>query len=283
MLTGHQDLVKTSTRAGAVRMAVTRKTRALKWDRGLRRQTLVESLLADVFQGRLRAGTHLVTQELAERFGVSHTPIREALIALAGIGIVDLLPNRGAIVRQVSAREVREVCQVRRVLECEAARSACGRIDLAELHALAAELRRLVAVRGRSPRFIMRARALDSRLHDLVADSCDNTFLAKEISRLKILFRAFRDVAWERAEARNDYHRLAEEAHEHLAIVEALLAGNPRQAVDAMARHIHSGLKYWSRAMPNRLPKQEFGKRSEQRGAAGDTQARRKEERNGRS
>ena len=108
----------------------------LRFDRGERRQAIVESLLADVFGGRLRAGQHLVTQELAERFGVSHTPIREALIALAGIGIIDLLPNRGAVVRQVTAKDVREVCQVRRVLECEAARRACGRIDLAELNAL---------------------------------------------------------------------------------------------------------------------------------------------------
>ncbi len=117
----------------------------LQCDHGLRRQTIVESLLAAVCQGQLRAGSHLVTRELAERFGVSHTPIREALIALAGIGIVDLLPNRGAIVRKVSAEEVREICEVRRVLECEATRSACGQIRLGELHDLADELRRLRA------------------------------------------------------------------------------------------------------------------------------------------
>src|SRR6516164_9875301 len=105
-------------------MAVLSRTPSLKCDHGLRRQTITASLLADVFQGRLRAGEHLVTQELAERFGVSHTPIREALIALAGIGIIDLVPNRGAIVRRVTAHEVREVYHVRRVLECEATRSA---------------------------------------------------------------------------------------------------------------------------------------------------------------
>jgi DNA-binding GntR family transcriptional regulator len=224
---------------------------ALSCNRGLRRQAIVQSLLADVFQGRLRAGTHLITRELAERFGVSHTPIREALITLAGIGIVDLLPNRGAVVRKVSSHEVREVCQVRRALECEAVRSACGRIDLAALHALATELRRLRAVRApNQARFIEQARAVDSRLHDLIAESSGNAFLAQELGRFKTLFRAFRDVAWEQHEARNDYHRLAGEAREHLAIVEALLAGDAREASHAMARHIRSGLKYWSRAMP---------------------------------
>ena len=222
-----------------------------RWDHGLRRKAIVESLLADVFEGRLRAGQHLVTQELAERFGVSHTPIREALVALAGIGIIDLLPNRGAIVRPVTSKDVREIAQVRKVLECEATRRACGRTDLAELESLAGDLRRLVKASARgSVRFIDEARAVDSRLHDLIASSCGNDFLASELSRLKILFRAFRDVAWAYVTARNDYRRLAGEAREHLDIVEALLSGDGKGAALAMSRHIRSGVKYWSRAIP---------------------------------
>jgi DNA-binding GntR family transcriptional regulator len=231
---------------------VSRPTKPLKCDHGLRRPKIVQSLLTDVFRGRLRAGQHLVTQELANRFGVSHTPIREALIALAGIGVIDLLPNRGALVRRVTAKDVREICQVRRALECEAVRSACGRIDLARLRALAADLKRLISVSTTSKGyFIDEARALDSRLHDLVAGSCGNAFLANELSRLKILFRTFRDVSYTRHEARNDFRRLADEALEHLAVVEALLAGDRREAVRAMARHVQSGVKYWSRALPD--------------------------------
>lgn len=222
----------------------------LIFNHGQRRQAIVQSLLADVFHGRLRAGEHLVTQELARRFGVSHTPVREALIALAGVGVVDIAPNRGAVVRRITREEVREVCQVRRVLECEAVRLSCGRTPLVELHALAADLRDVLAAASR-PRHgnVARARELDSRLHDLVADSSGNLFLAKELGRLKALFRAFRDAAWEHVEAHDDYHRLAEEAREHLAIVEALLAGDRRAASRAMARHIRSGVRYWSRAL----------------------------------
>ncbi|HKI33293.1 MAG TPA: GntR family transcriptional regulator [Gemmataceae bacterium] len=233
-------------------MSASRNPEPLKCDHGLRRQAIVQSLIGDVFQGRLRTGAHLVTQELAQRFGVSHTPVREALIALAGIGLIDLLPNRGAVVRRVTAIEVREVCQVRRALECEATRSACGRAEPTRLSDLAGELRRMVAVEGLSAgAFITWARAVDSSLHDLIADSCGNAFLSKELGRLKLLFRAFRDMAWAHDEARNDYHRLAEEAHEHLAIVEALIAGDARSAARAMARHIRSGARYWSRAMPS--------------------------------
>jgi DNA-binding GntR family transcriptional regulator len=211
----------------------------------------VESLLADVFAGRLHAGQHLVTQDLAERFGVSHTPIREALIALAGSGIIDLLPNRGAVVREVTAKEVREVCQVRRVLECEAVRRACGRIDLQTLEKLAADFKQLEERPEHSdPKYIERARALDSRLHDLIAASCGNEFLARELARLKTLFRAFRDVSWAYARSRNDFRRLAGEAREHLAIVEALLASDGKAGARAMSAHIRSGVKYWTRALP---------------------------------
>jgi len=215
---------------------------------------LVKSLLADVFSGRVRAGDHLVTQDLAERFQVSHTPVREALIALSGMGIIDLLPNRGAIVRKISVQEVREVCQVRRILECEATRLACGQIALADLDELAADLRKMKPIRNPGPSFIPEARALDTRLHDLIAESCGNAFLAHEIGRLKMLFRAFRDVAWEHDEARNDFRRLAQESGEHLAIVEALRKGDPRSARRAMSRHIRSGIRYWSRALPARSP-----------------------------
>jgi DNA-binding GntR family transcriptional regulator len=232
-------------------MPATDANQPIQCDHGLRRQAIVQSLLSDVFQGRLRAGQHLVTQQLAERFGVSHTPIREALISLAGIGIIDLLPNRGAVVRSVTAHDVREICQVRRVLECQATRSACGRIDLGELHGIAEQLRQL---RAQAPDnwadFIGRAREVDSRLHDVIATSCGNRFLGKELSRLKTLFRAFRDLSYTRHEARNDHHRLREEAGEHLAIVEGLLAGDARVAGRAMAYHIHSGGRYWARAVP---------------------------------
>jgi DNA-binding GntR family transcriptional regulator len=235
-------------------MAVSATTRPLNLEHGLRRHAIAESILAEVFQGRLRAGQHLVTQNLAERFGVSHTPIREALISLAGVGIIDLLPNRGAVVRRVTAQDVREVCQVRRALECEATRRACGRIDLAELHDLADELRRLRSVKlATAAKFIEEARAVDSRLHDLIAASSGNKFLALELSRLKLLFRGFRDVSYLRHEQRNDLRRLAEEAHEHLAIVEELLAADRNAAARAMAHHIRSGAKYWTRSLPESI------------------------------
>ena len=174
--------------------------------------------------------------------------------------MIQLVPNRGAVVRRVTKQDVREVCQVRRALECEATRSACGQIDLAELRDLAEGMQNIATVKSQnSRRFFDTARKLDSRLHDLVATSCGNVFLANELDRLKTLFRAYRDVSYEHNEARNDHWRLAEEATEHLAIVEALLKSDRKEAVRAMAKHIWSGVKYWSRALPDDRQNQPSG------------------------
>jgi DNA-binding GntR family transcriptional regulator len=211
---------------------------------------VAELLLGEIFQGKLRAGQHLVIKDLAERFQVSSTPIREALVQLEATGIIDFAPNCGAVVRHLTTADVKDVSQVRRALECEATRQACGRIDLTQLHNLADSFRRMRAVKRRNATYVEKARLLDSRLHDLIAESCGNRFLAMEIGRLKMLFRAFRDAAWDERIAIDDFYRFNEEAGEHLEIVEALIDGNARRASQAMARHIRSGVKYWSRGLP---------------------------------
>ncbi|MGE3314599.1 MAG: GntR family transcriptional regulator [Planctomycetaceae bacterium] len=233
-----------------LKLAVSESRPAARWDHGLRRRMVAELLLAEIFQGTLRAGQHLVIKDLSQRYEVSSTPIREALVQLEATGIVDFAPNCGAVVRRLTSSDVRELSQVRRALECEAVRSAVGRIDLMQLGEMAEALRRMLSVKRRNVGVIEKARQLDSRLHDLIVDSCGNRFLAKEVERLKILFRAFRDAAWDERISYNDYRRFDEEAAEHLEIVEALIEGDARRASRAMSRHIRSGVKYWSRGLP---------------------------------
>lgn len=217
----------------------------MPFDHGLRRPAIVRAILMDIFHGRLRAGQRLVTQALANRFAVSHTPIREALIELQGIGVVDLLPNRGAVVRKLTAQNIYEICQVRRVLECEAARGAARRVDRAAVVELTKRIRELLAAPADTVA-VTEAQEIDNALHDLVRESCGNAFLIAELRRLKLLFRAFRDVTWDIELARNDFHRISVEAKEHLAITEALQMGDARAAACAMAKHIRSGISYWS-------------------------------------
>ena len=223
---------------------------AIRCDHGQRRRLITEWLLNDILRGALAAGQRLVIGELAKCYDVSPTPIREALIALEGIGMVDVFPNRGAIVRKLTQVDAQEMCQVRRALECEAVRLACGHIDPAKLVELSEACRRIQATTRATPALIDRSRRIDNQLHDLIRISCGNRLLIREIQRLSMLFRAFRDAAWRRYETTRDHDRLVTEASEHLAIVEHLRDVRRRQACHAMSRHIRGGLAYWIKALP---------------------------------
>jgi DNA-binding GntR family transcriptional regulator len=205
--------------------------------RGSLRVQVTARLLTGIFSGSLRSGQRLVVQHLAKAYDVSPTPVRESLVELVSLGLVELLPNRSAIVRPFGPWEVGEISQIRRLLETEAVRCACGRIAPAELSALDLELRRLEAL-PRDQTWDSDARAADTRLHGLIAESCGSVRLAVEIRRYLILFRALRDVCHLR-DAGTNYSR-ADDVPEHLAIVRPLLDSDPERAAQAMDRHIRS-------------------------------------------
>ena len=205
--------------------------------RGNLRQQVTKRLMTAIFQGRFRSGQRLVVQTLAATYKASPTPIREALVELASLGLVELLPNRGAVVQPFGPCEVREISGVRRLLEVEATYCACGRIPASELHGLEYELRTL----GSLPHDLAwdwRARDLDTRLHDLIASCCGSRRLAAEVNRILVLFWALRDVSHER-DAWTDYSR-SNDVPEHLAIVSALMRSDGERAAEAMDHHIRT-------------------------------------------
>jgi DNA-binding GntR family transcriptional regulator len=205
--------------------------------RGSLRAQLTARLVTAVFARDLRSGQRLVVQNLAKAYEVSPTPVRESLVELASLGLVDLLPNRGAIVRPFGPQEVSEISQVRRVMESEAARCACGRIPPAELLGLENELRRLETL-PRDQVWDRDARAADTRLHGLIAECSGSVRLAVEIGRYLILFRALRDVCHLR-DAFTNYSR-ADDVPQHLAIVRSLIKFDADGAALAMDRHVRS-------------------------------------------
>lgn len=223
-------------------------------EHGSKRSRIVQELLAQIVQGKIAAGTRLVTQNLEKEFQTSATPIREALAELAGIGIIELLPNRGATVREVTRRDIKEISQVRRALECEAVRLAVGKIDPQELQSLKKQLK-LVATKYKSgKRFTQQAQKIDSQLHDLIAVSSGNQYLIRELHRFALLFRSFRDASWAKASPAIERARLTEEAAEHESIVDALLKQDRRLAVAAMKIHIQSSARYWMTSRPRESP-----------------------------
>jgi DNA-binding GntR family transcriptional regulator len=109
-----------------------------------RADDLAHELQVEIITGRIALGTRLRQEDLAARFGVSRTPIREALRQLQAIGLVEQLGHRGALVRKFSAEECRNVYLVRAELEGLAAERAAGRLtgyDRSDIEAAQALLR----------------------------------------------------------------------------------------------------------------------------------------------
>jgi DNA-binding GntR family transcriptional regulator len=201
--------------------------------RGALRHGVVLRLVEAIFHGDLPAGTRLVAQRLAERFGISPTPIREALVELEAVGVVRFVHNRGAMVKQFGPEQLHQIYHLRRILEAEATRCACGRIDLEALQTLKQQMTELLQASDGGD-WSEQAMAADRRLHDLIAESCANPRLADEIRRYGTLMQTTREIVG------NARHVQGQALLEHLPIIEALLAQEAELAASQMARHIDS-------------------------------------------
>jgi DNA-binding GntR family transcriptional regulator len=201
-------------------------------------------LQRDILERRIGLGEHLAQDELCARFGVSRTPIREALTRLAASSLVELRPNRGAIVRRPGRREIRELYELRAELEGFAAQRAAARIErptVRRLERLQAELTELLAERP-SPdadvddrsAFAAELGAANDAIHDLLLSAADNDALAQDVQRLRERFP--KDYVTEAAGHADQL--LALNVTEHEEILAALVAGDGQRARRAMTDHI---------------------------------------------
>ncbi|MBI4323790.1 MAG: GntR family transcriptional regulator [Chloroflexi bacterium] len=211
------------------------------------RHSVLVSLLTAVFKGQLHDGDWLNVQELAAQFGVSATPVREALVELAGIGVVEMVHNKGTVVRPFGQVQLREIYQLRRVLETEATRCACGKIEAGALDQLQDVMARLLNKKDLG--WSERAMAADRQLHDLIARHCGSRRLAEEIGRYNTLVQSIRDVVGDQSSAQQ------RALPEHLQIIKALLEGNADGAAAAMARHIQGTAEAVEEALFPKAPK----------------------------
>lgn len=200
--------------------------------RGALRHEIVGRLVGEIFRGDLPAGARLVVQKLAARLGISATPVREALVELSAVGLVRFMHNRGAVVKPFGPTQLCEVFQIRRILETEAARTACGRIDPAVLVDLRRETAEMIGSDG-GDQGAEQTMAADRKLHQTIAASCGSARLADEIQRYDTLVQAVREIVGNRRRAQQ---RAMEE---HLAVLDALADGDPGRAGAEMARHIN--------------------------------------------
>ena len=200
--------------------------------RQARRSRVVYGILHAIFKGELAGGDRLVEEELGAKFGVSRTPVREALTELAAIGVIWLKPNHGAMVRPFGTKQLVEIYQIRRVLEMEAARNAHETIDRELLVQIRERTQQLLKSEDRGKEWSEEALAVDQMLHELIAKSSRSERLAEEIHRYWTLARSIGEAVGNAAYTQD--HALVE----HTRLMDCLLAHDGDGAADAMGQHL---------------------------------------------
>lgn len=205
-------------------------------------ESLVDEIAANIrariMSGEFAIGTPLRQAALAEEFGVSRTPIREALRQLQNGGLIEVLPNRGAVIRVPTPWEVREAYEVRAELEGMAARRAAERITRAQLRTLGEsnEVLRGALNEAGSPD----TQAANDSFHTIICAAAGNEWLTAMVARINESFP--RNVS-SLALAGNERHR-QENVAEHDEILAAFESGDATHAREAMHAHIMSAGEY---------------------------------------
>ena len=203
-------------------------------------------LQAAIIDGEFAPGTHLQQDDLCTRFGVSRTPVREALRKLQAQHLVELIPNSGAMTVSPPTRsELSEVYELRAELEGYAAERAATRIapgGLAALDEAQATLTRLVArgplTREEESSFDRAITAANEAFHGAIHEAAGNARLRAELLELQRFFP--KDHVWRAVRSSAEAVTIA--VDEHHAIRGALTQRDPLEARRAMSAHVeHAG------------------------------------------
>ena len=187
-------------------------------------------LLADIRAGALQPGSRLTETELAARFGMSRTPVREAIRQLEAEGLVVHQPRVGATLRALDYAEVTELYEMRAVLEGTAARLAARAASDVELAELAAINEEMAAAPGEPERLYH----LNRQFHAALLDAAKNRFLVAAVGAIHKTMLILGPSTMEEGE------RASKAVAEHAAVLDALVARDGVTAELAMRAHIEA-------------------------------------------
>lgn len=196
-------------------------------------EEVAERLRTAIFAHELAPGSWIDEQALADQFGISRTPMREALKVLASEGLVELKPRRGCYVTELSDTDLDQIFPVMALLEGRAAFEAtqkAGARDLAELDHIHAELERHAAS-GDANRFF----EANDAFHTALQDIAGNRWLKQLIKDARKVIKLTRRQSLE-AEGRVD-----QSLGEHREVMAAIKRGDANLAARAMHDHLLSG------------------------------------------
>jgi len=192
------------------------------------REKILESIREAILKGTLKPGERVSEPELAERFGISRTPIREAFRQLESEGYLVVIPRKGAVVASLSERDVIEFYAIKSILEGYAARIAAERMserDLERLETINIKLQQ-IAADGDIKTFFR----VHNEFHDLFIKSSGNDKLAELINQLVLKFNRLRLASLSQP------GRMEISVQEHRKIIEAFRKHDGEQADNLVRR-----------------------------------------------
>ncbi len=194
------------------------------------RELVFEQLRSSILNGNLRPGERLMEIDLAEKLGVSRTPIREAIRKLELEGLVIMEVRKGAYVADVSVKEILDILEVRSVLEGLAASLAAKRVTKEELEEMQATLESFnQAVKDNDMKRMIEQ---DTRFHNMIFESTRNKKLIQIVNSLQELVLRFRITYF------TEYKRASDMPAEHQLIYKAISNGDPIAAQKNGQYHI---------------------------------------------
>lgn len=202
-------------------------------------EQVAERLRARIYAHELPPGAWIDEQSLADEFGISRTPMREALKVLAAEGLVVLKPRRGCYVAELSERDLDEIFSVLALLEGRAAEEAARRLSDADYYRLAsihADLERY-ATANDADRFF----EANQSFHNALQELAGNRWLSQLIDDTRKLLKLTRRDSLRLA------GRIQQSLEEHRAILAALRKRDATEAALTMHNHIVSGRAALSR------------------------------------
>jgi DNA-binding GntR family transcriptional regulator len=194
------------------------------------------SLREQIISGEKPPETRLVELTIASQFGVSRTPVREALKRLAAEGLVLVDPSRGMIVHAPDAAEIQDVFVIREALDGLAARLAAHRITPSELERLRLILESMAAAIAEDRR--EGVIVANERFHDVIYAAAGNARLERVSRELRELVHRYTTLPFASPE------RVEHLVEEHMAILKALQAHDPKRAEEAAASHLAAAGAY---------------------------------------
>lgn len=196
------------------------------------RDVVFKTLRRAILKGELQPGERLMEIALANKLGVSRTPIREAIRMLELEGLVLMIPRRGAEVAGITEKNLRDTLEVRRALEELAIELSCTRITDEELEELRkAEKDFVISIKNKDIIEIARA---DEKFHDIIFTSTGNDKLVQMINNLREQMYRYR---LEYVKAESTRNQLMSE---HEMIMKALRSRDKSEAKRIIAEHINN-------------------------------------------